>query len=72
MEDLPVSMRLVCREVKVSHERWLTVKEATANPCIKERGKGKGGEDAGQRGMHEVGWVCSMPGAKWQIFLGPE
>ena len=42
MEDLPVSMRLVCQEVKVSHESWVTVKEAPANACIKDRGKGKG------------------------------
>lgn len=67
MEDLPVNMRLVCREVKVSHESWLTVKEATANACIKERGKGKEEKMLVREGcMKQVGYVaCKVKNGKY-------
>lgn len=67
MEDLPVSMRLVCLEVKVSHESWLTVKEATANACIKERGKWKGEKMLVREGcMKQAGYVaCKVQNGKY-------
>ena len=72
MEDLPVSVMLVCREVKESRQDWLKVKEVTAKTHIKKRGKRKGEKMLVREGMYELGWVCNMQGAKWQMLLRPE
>ena len=48
------------------------MKEVTAKTHIKKRGKRKGEKMLVREGMYELGWVCNMQGAKWQMLLRPE